>query len=494
MVSEQKRRPIPSAYKAIFSALLTALFLSEQALAVEPTGCSSTTPGKYLTDLGNSYNAAVGTGGGSALGATEASTAQVLEVVAQRRTQDDLICPAGFTRADGTCRRTSQVSASKPKQKLGGSSASRGRVVSETARMPSPPEIAPERNSVWSEAIYDYDRRTGLGDGTGASASRTQRTVGFLTGFDHLVQLDSGSSVIVGAFGGYSETRQDFSSQLKQALDTHYQIVAPFGTFDYFLPADHTLTTQASQDLRGGSFGSSLSLSTGGFFSDSVAKVDIFNLTRTTVTADTFASTLKPTYGIQGSLAGTQVGCIETRANTGQTAPQPAPYYTLTNPTTTTAPALFQQTAAYNVIVAENLGYHFGLGGGYWVEPLVGARYTFSTYGSNAADLGLQDGHAVRVQGGARVGNTSFRPEGYLLTTAFTGLLYSDVMIRGFVTNTDGFSAGFLAADEGKLRVQGIVSAKLDFMNGFSAFVECQGRGGNNYYGVMARIGGGYHW
>jgi len=154
-----------------------------------------------------------------------------------------------------------------------------------------------------------------------------------------------------------------------------------------------------------------------------------------------------------------------------------------------------QQTSNVNLILAQNFGYHFDLARGYWVEPLVGFRYTFATYGSNATDLSLEDGHALRVHAGARLGLTSLTPGGYLWTTSLTGLLYNDVLIRGFVTNADGFSAGAVQADEGKLRVQGILTSRVDLRNGQSAFVEMQGRyGGSNYWGSGARIGWRYEW
>ena len=156
--------------------------------------------------------------------------------------------------------------------------------------------------------------------------------------------------------------------------------------------------------------------------------------------------------------------------------------------------ALSQQTTAVNLVYAQNLGYHFDFANGFWLEPLVGGQVFYSFYSPGAQVLGLQDGQDVRLQGGARIGTTHVGLGGYLWTTSFTGLLYSDVLIHGFVTNADGFSAGFLQADQGQLRVQTILNCKVDLANGFSAFGEAQGRYGTNYYGVAGRIGARYQW
>ena len=62
------------------------------------------------------------------------------------------------------------------------------------------------------------------------------------------------------------------------------------------------------------------------------------------------------------------------------------------------------------------------------------------------------------------------------------------------MTNADGFSAGALLADQGELRVQFILTSKLDLLNGISAFAEVQGRYGQHYSGFGGRIGGRYEF
>jgi hypothetical protein len=368
------------------------------------------------------------------------------------------------------------------------------------------PEV--KRQAVWGEAFADYERRTGLGDATG-NAYRSQHTAGFLVGVDHAAQI-SDLGVMFGLIGGASDTRQQFQrGPFEQDLITNY--VVDFSNspdtawqnfirnggqaiFSYPLPTNHILDSVQQQTLTGPSLGATLSFFRGGFFSDGVAKVDFLELNRNSVVSDLFARTLNAVFSEPlNPISGNQAGCIII-SSLGVPVRFPPPlFYTLTNPTATITDSI-QNTSAINFIVAENLGYHFNLPLGYWIEPTIGARYSYSTYGSNAASLGLEDGHAVRVQGGARLGFTGIVPGTYVWTTSLTAFLYSDVWISGFVTNADGFSAGALLADEGKLRVQGILASKVSLLNGFSAFGEVQGRYGQDYFGAGGRIGARYEW
>jgi hypothetical protein len=151
-------------------------------------------------------------------------------------------------------------------------------------------------------------------------------------------------------------------------------------------------------------------------------------------------------------------------------------------------------TQTVNLTAVENIGYHYDLPRGFWIEPLIGARYNFASYGSNAAALGLADGESVRVQGGARFGLTSLIQDQFIWTNSFTTLVYSDVWIHGFVLDPTSFSAGALLADQGKLRVQGILSSRIDLLNGFSAFLQAEGRYGEDYWGVGGKGGFRYQW
>ena len=357
---------------------------------------------------------------------------------------------------------------------------------------------------MWSEAFADYERRTGLGDATG-SASRSQRTAGLLVGADHAVQIGD-FGMMFGLMGGVSDTRQQFQRTSNQQLTTNYVVnfpaadlnsidpwalsaaqtgyTGPF-SFSYPLPANHTLDSVQQQTLTGPSLGATLSFFRGGFFSDGVVKTDFLNLNKTSTVSDLYGRTLNASFELPGNGVQPRLGAFSFL--------RIAPSFTITKPLATIT-AISQQTSAINFIVAENLGYHFDLPQGNWIEPLIGARYSYSTYGSNAASLGLEDGHAIRVQGGARFGFTRFVLDRYVWTTSLTTLLYSDVLISGFVTNADGFSAGALLADQGKLRVQGALTSKVDLLNGVSTFAEVQTRYGQDYWGIGGRVGARYEW
>ena len=107
-----------------------------------------------------------------------------------------------------------------------------------------------------------------------------------------------------------------------------------------------------------------------------------------------------------------------------------------------------------NTSVFGNLNYRFNLYPNVWIEPTVGAGYTNSSYGSNAADLGLADGNLVMVQGGVRFGYTTVLYNHILMTTTLTGLAYDDVLVAGGFIPTAAFGAQNLLvqADQGFVR------------------------------------------
>ena len=508
----------------IASSLLSAQ-ANAQAIPAPPTGCD-----RGLFTTGNNTIPAAATAAGTSLAAAEASTAQVMELVAQRRAQEAEACPANFIKVGGACQPVRRItSTSQPASSAPATPVNTGATLTSSAKPSaarrlsagtpdrrrsdvSPddvsvkPEPVVERNAVWSEAFADYERRTGLGDAT-SSASRSQRTAGLVVGADHAVQ-NGYSGIVFGLVGGVSDTRQEFQRSSSQQLDTNYivDLSKEFAfqdpnftptSFSYLLPENHTFDSLQKQTLTGPSLGWTLSFFRGGFFSDAIVKADFLDLKRTSTVSDTYGRTLNANFeqiildqnGQVANPQGQAPGCINLNDQNGPINPP----YTITNRQTTTT-VIAQQTSAINFIVAENLGYHFDLPQGNWIEPLIGARYSYSTYGSNAASLGLEDGHAIRVQGGARFGFTRFVLDRYVWTTSLTTLLYSDVLISGFVTNADGFSAGALLADQGKLRVQGALTSKVDLLNGVSTFAEVQTRYGQDYWGIGGRVGARYEW
>ena len=159
---------------------------------------------------------------------------------------------------------------------------------------------------------------------------------------------------------------------------------------------------------------------------------------------------------------------------------------------------LFSNSGTFSLInttLGGNLNYRFFVYPNFWIEPTVGALYTLSMYGSNAADFGLADGELVRVQGGARVGS-SFLINNILVTPTLTGLAYSDVLVRGgFVPGAAFLASNILAdADEGQVRGRGVLAFNFDFGQGVSSFILGEARGGTGLFGAGGRAGVRVQW
>jgi hypothetical protein len=507
-----------------------------------PPSCTNSPPpassglgsiAQFFTTLNNTANASSSVAGTS-LSAADASTAQAMEVVAERRAQEAYPCPPGFAKLGGVCRPARRFASLEPaspppttpvdtgatltsprkkkptRQSSVDTSDTRGLVMS-AGETGIKPEIEATRNAVWSEAFADYEQRTGLGDATG-SARRSQTSVGTLIGADHAI-WNGDTGIVFGILGGFSRTQQTFQATQNVQANTTFDVTAqaltqstasqtpnPWATywgaladstttgFQYVLPESHTLDTDQKQTLTGPSVGATLSLFRGGFFSDTVAKADFLNLNSTTTGTDTYNGTLNAYFQFPNAPTFPDVGCIST-ANVNY----PFPYYKTSVPVTA-ALATGLSTQTVNFIAAENFGYHFDLPRGLWIEPLVGARYNYAMYDAYALSLGLENGQALRIEGGARFGLTSLVQDRYIWTNSFTTLLYSDVWISGFVVDPSSLAADALYADEGRLRTQGILSSKIDLLNGFSTFVQAEGRYGYDYWGVGGKVGFRYEW
>ena len=149
-----------------------------------------------------------------------------------------------------------------------------------------------------------------------------------------------------------------------------------------------------------------------------------------------------------------------------------------------------------NSTVVGNLNYRFDLYPNFWIEPTVGVKYTNSSYGSGAAQLGLADGNLVRVQGGARFGTSTLISNGVLMTTTLTGLAYNNVVVEGGFIPVGAFQGINLLvqAERGLMRGQGILALNFDFGNGMSSFVLGDVYGGAHLFGAGGRAGIRYQW
>jgi hypothetical protein len=146
-----------------------------------------------------------------------------------------------------------------------------------------------------------------------------------------------------------------------------------------------------------------------------------------------------------------------------------------------------------NYTASINAAYRFDLGGRRYFEPTAGIRYTYTNYGTGAGDLDLRNGEVLRLQFGARVG-TAWQAHGYSWSASLLGLIYNDVLIRGYTTNPEGLSSSSLYVDEGKFRALGQLSTKVDVGHGLSYNAQVDVRGGQDVIGVGGRVGVRYEW
>src|SRR5262249_36560913 len=112
--------------------------------------------------------------------------------------------------------------------------------------------------------------------------------------------------------------------------------------------------------------------------------------------------------------------------------------------------AVFQGAGSTNLInygIVWNIQQKIFLSNASWLEPTVGIRYYIADYDSDAAALGLADGHVLRLQAGARLG-TQFFWNNFLVTPVLTGLVYGDPVVSGLAVTDAAFlgTAGGVAS------------------------------------------------
>ena len=145
-----------------------------------------------------------------------------------------------------------------------------------------------------------------------------------------------------------------------------------------------------------------------------------------------------------------------------------------------------------NYTSAGNISYKFNAAKG-WIEPTAGVIFTVTKWDDAFSKL---DGHTVRVQGGARFGQ-SFNWAGVIVEPTLTALLYSDVVIHGGSIATVGLPEA--PTDEGKLFEQVSLKVSFDFGQGVSLCAEGEVRhgdlgNGGEVVGAAGRVGIRYQW
>jgi hypothetical protein len=411
---------------------------------------------------------------------TQETTKNTIKAVSERRVQEEQRCAEGFSRVDGTCQRIPPpVSEAAPiappgppeehvfkkAKKPKAAAVARKEAVPPAPKIVSrapPPVLMPVaiepavRLGTWTQVYGDYEKRnaTGFADiGTVTVAcggnpcpltnsvqSRTG-TVGFLAGADLTSRglFFGNDGLIAGVTAGYVSSNLTLNTA-SLALST--SVNSGF--------------SHLHANLSGPTAGLYATYFSGGFSTDFTLKVDALTLD------ETFNEVL-------GFIAG---------------GPGQVPF------------AGGGSVSLLNGTIAGNLNYRFDLYPNFWIEPTVGAQYTNSSYGSNAANLGLADGNLVMVQGGARFGTTALINNRVLMTTTLTGLAYDDVLVAGGFIPAAAFNGQNLLvqADQGKVRGRGVLAFNFDCGQGVTSFVQGEVRGGSGLFGAGGKAGVRYVW
>lgn len=444
----------------------------------------------------------VGAFSGAALGSqalsdlTQSTTQEITDTaigaISERRAHEAAACEPGLVRVDGVCQPAAAEKPSPPRtpaltaeankkkqvhpQKSSGSNLPRGRrapparseEVTET-----PPPVLPTFKGpppvpygsgynvgAWAHGYGDYERRTGTSTSTLSccrdpstgidhdiplviNARSNTTTGGVLGGIDLTARslFSGGDGLIVGVLGGY------MSSDVR--VRTSILSTEPANAMNGFGNVKVTLS--------GPSAGIYATYFNGPFSNDFLLKNDFLDLSETTSQLLAFAA--EPT---SAAFTVPFVGAGNTHLN------------------------------QFNL--SDNINYRFNVLPNGWVEPTAGIQYTNSSYGGNAALLGLKNGYLVRLQGGARFGFETFLGTSRM-TATLTGLLYDDVVVHGDFIQGGAFGVASNALkDEGKLRAEGIVALNLDLGNGVSTFVEGEVRGGQGLFGAGGKAGLRVQW
>ena len=408
---------------------------------------------------------------------TQETTRTATNAIADRRQTEVDRCPDGTDRVGGVCRRLDAVVSRPVPAAAMVSVAPSQREASRTKRgrrVVAAPVYAPVykaqplmpiqdgvRVATWARVFGDYERRTGAGTSSinccsaaGAagpppitlllSAESQASTVGFVGGLDLTWRnvLSQGDGVIAGVLTGYAETNFRLFTN---SVSTMPGLVG-------------NGSSSLSARLSGPTVGVFATYFNGGFSIDNTFKVDFLSLNESF--SDNLAFTANTTFaGFPGTFSGSG------------------------------------STQLTNYSSVGNVNYRFRLSDQYWIEPTAGYNYTTTEYGSNAALLGLSNGHLLRLQGGARFGVESTWNQ-VRLTTTLTGLAYDDVIINGGIIQNVAFGTtnSLLLAGEGKVRGQGILAFNFDFGRGVSSFVLGEVRGGEGLFGAGGKAGVRYQW
>ncbi len=419
---------------------------------------------------------------------TQETARNTVTSISERREKEVQRCAEGFSRVDGTCRRTPPPVAEAapavapervPSERHAPARAKRAKIAAvpreeappparrivrhvPASQLPAPEPLPIEpavRIGTWTQVYGAYEKRDATGPAfidccriIGApviplelrAQSRTG-TIGFQAGADLTSRgiLFAGDGIIFGVMAGY------LSSDL--ILNT----AALSGNLNLLLNEYAHLNA----NLAGPTAGLYTTYFNSGFSTDFLLKVDVLRLNETFTDSLSFCACFSSTLG-------------------------KVPFFGSGS------------TDLINATIASNWNYRFHLYPNFWIEPTVGAQYTNLSYGSGAARLGLEDGFLVMVQGGARFGTATLINENVLVTTTLTGRAYDNVQINGGFIPGASFAGNNILrqADEGQVRGRGVLAMIADFGQGFTSFVQGEVRGGQGLFGAGGRAGVRYLW
>jgi hypothetical protein len=280
----------------------------------------------------------------------------------------------------------------------------------------------------------------------GISVQSRTGTVGFEVGGDFTTRgvLFPDDGIIVGAMAGFASSKLTLNTA---SSSNNFAIV-------------NNGSGQMNANLSGPLAGLYASYFNNGFSTDFLVKVDAFNLNETSTDNLAFTSggEFLPAFNFLASGSGS--------------------------------------TDLLAATVFGDLNYRYSIYPNFWIEPTVGAQYTNTTYGGGAANLGLQDGTLVMVQGGARFGTDFFLGNGIHTITTLTGLAYDDVLVSGGFIPGAGFLGNNILAssDQGRVRGRGVLAFNFDFGEGMSAFILGDVRGGQGLFCAGGKAGLRYQW
>lgn len=399
---------------------------------------------------------------------TQDSNKATMAGVANRRTAEEDRCPEGLTRIGGVCRSNTaratpfaaeptmagawpalpgELLAAEP-QLLAYASTGRSRMPVKALQVPATQE---RPYAVWAQLYGDYERRTGRAPGIGEfsvltlDAKSTSGSAGAVGGLDMTVRsiLSAGDGLLAGVLTGF------LSSTVNVA--TKSTTTDPINTPGGF--------NNLKARLSGPSAGLYVSYFNGGFSGDLAFKADFLDLDISFNELLGFGA--NPALGI--------VTTMVPFAGSGSTK--------LNNYTT-----------------SGNLNYKMAISPSVWLQPTAGFQYVSANYGANAAQLGLDDGRLVRLQGGVRVGFDTVWNQ-TPVTASVTGLMYDNVQVKGgFIQNGVVPGNPLILNDEGKLRAQGTLALNFQHGNGVSSFVLGEVRGGEDLFGAAGRGGVRVAW